>query len=85
MAKHKIITVNRKILFSHGLNISATLRATVPSLDYRPKQIFFKIHLEQSRCSGFTMVFSSSEGSQSYFLPGNVQIHSGLLEKLSCL
>lgn len=62
MAKHEIITVNRKILFSHGLNISATLRATVPSLDYRPKQIFFKIHLEQSRCSGFTMVFFQLRG-----------------------
>lgn len=85
MAKHEIITVNRKILFSHGLNISATLGAALPALHYRPKQIFFKIHLEQSRCWGFTMVFSSSEGSQSYLLAGDVQIHSGLLEKLSCL
>lgn len=33
MAKHEIITVNRKILFSHGLNIPATLRATLPSLE----------------------------------------------------
>lgn len=46
MAKHEIITVNRKILFSHGLNISATLRALVHSPAYRPKQIFFKIHSE---------------------------------------
>lgn len=85
MAKHEIITVNRKILFSHGLNISATLRVLVHSPAYRPKQIFFKIHSEQSICSGFTMVFSTSEDFQSYLLAGNVQIHPGLPEKLSCL